>query len=31
VVTKVKQVAKAAIEIIDNYLIKPFKSKDNFK
>jgi len=31
VVTKVKQVAKAAIEVIDNYLIKPFKSKENFK
>ena len=29
--TKIKQAAQTAMEVIDNYLIKPFKSKDNFK
>jgi len=31
VVSKIKQAAQTAIEVIDKYLIKPFKSKDNFK
>jgi hypothetical protein len=31
VVTKIKQAAKTALEVIDNYMIKPYKSKDNFK
>ena len=31
VVSKIKQAAKTVIEVIDNYLVKPFKSKDNLK